>query len=80
MNAKWLVSTRDDGVNLTYHNLVDGIIMDCGTTKMSSNLLDFLEFAMMEGARDGDGLFLNGLLMCTIYSEEYNGTKGAYSN
>lgn len=67
MNAKWLVSTRDDGINLTYHNLVDDIIMDCGTTKASSNLSDFLDFAMMEGAGTGDGLFVNGILMCTIH-------------
>lgn len=78
MNAKWLVTTREDGINLTYHNLVDDIIMDCGTTKMSSNLQDFLDFALAEGAGEGDGMFLDGQLVCKI--EVTNDGTRDYSN
>jgi hypothetical protein len=66
MKAKWLISTNDEGVNLTYHNLIDNVVFDCGTTKRSSNIQDFIDFALSEGAVDGDGVFVNNKLFCEI--------------
>lgn len=71
MNAKWLISATNNGINLTYHNLVDGIIFDCGTTNRSDSIQDFLDFAVVSGAAEGDGVFVDGVLMFTFMEKAY---------
>lgn len=80
MKAQWLVTHREDGINLTYRNLKDGTILDCGTVCETHNVHDFIEFAKCEGALDGDGFFLNGSLLCLIYLGDSHGKQSDIRN
>lgn len=80
MKAQWLVTRTEAGVNVTYLNLQEGKMFDCGTAVDGAMLEDIIEFAKEEGACNGDGLYLNGSLLCLI---KMNGDflgKGTYCN
>lgn len=61
-----MVTTRENGMNLTYHNIESDILMDCGTSQTTKSINDILKFAVIEGACQGDGLYVDGMLVCVI--------------
>ena len=85
MKAQWLVTTTEAGVSVTYLNLLDGSVHNCGVANGPpilglGMLSDIIEFAVNEGACNGDGLYVNGsLLMLIKLNGDYCG-KGAYCN
>lgn len=78
MKAQWLLTTHN-GLHLRYFNLVDNILFDCGVASGGNGTLDeIIEFAKNEGAMNGDGVYVNGSLLCII--KDTNGTHSTYCN
>lgn len=55
---------------MKYHNPASNVTFDCGTTKASSSLKDFIDFALNEGAVAGDVVFFDDVLVCEILLNE----------
>jgi hypothetical protein len=64
-SAKWLLMSVNEGFKLTYHNLIDDIVFDCGFSN-ETDLDKYINFAVEEGGAAGDEILLDGNLICTI--------------
>jgi hypothetical protein len=70
MNAKWVLTTVDSGIEVVYHNLVDAKTMNCGVAPTQFGLPECLEFVLMEGGMSGDVVVFDGKQVCEIIINE----------
>lgn len=64
LGARWSITDEAAGRHVVYHNLVRGLVFDCGHT--NDDMGKLLQFIVSEGD-PGDMVFLNDLFYTQIH-------------